>query len=98
MSFESILEAIKQKASNSSALGNTLKFDLGGQQIFLDGSGSDNVVSTDDKEADCTVKVDPEDFSAILSGDLNPMSAFMSGKIKVQGDMGVAMKLQSLLG
>ena len=39
-----------------------------------------------------------DDFQALISGNLNPMSAFMSGKIKVDGDMGVAMKLQSLFG
>ena len=65
---------------------------------FLDGTGADNTVTTEDKEADCTIKIDREDLEAILSGELNPMSAFMSGKIKVQGDMSVAMKLQSLLG
>jgi len=98
MSFESILSGLKDRAHNASALGSTLKFDFGDEQIFLDGSGSENTVSTEDKEADCTVKVARDDFEAILKGELNPMSAFMSGKIKVQGDMGVAMKLQSLLG
>ncbi len=98
MSFESILNGIKERARNASALGNTLKFDFGDEQIFLDGTGGENAVSTEDKDADCTVRIAREDFESILKGDLNPMSAFMSGKIKVQGDMGVAMKLQSLLG
>ncbi len=98
MSFESILNAIKGRADKASAIGNTLKFDFGDQQIYLDGNGDSNTVSQEDKEADCTIKIDQEDFESILSGDMNPMSAFMSGKIKVQGDMGVAMKLQSLLG
>jgi putative sterol carrier protein len=37
------------------------------------------------------------DFLAIVNGKLNPQMAFMSGKLKVQGDMGLAMKLQQLL-
>jgi len=98
MSAETILNAIRERASNSSPFGNTLKFDLGGKQIFLDGTGAENQVSEADKDADCTISVSEEDFSSILQGDLNPMNAFMSGKIKVKGDMGVAMKLQSLLG
>jgi alkylation response protein AidB-like acyl-CoA dehydrogenase/putative sterol carrier protein len=98
MSVETIFNAIQERANNSSVLGNTLKFDLGGEQIYLDGTGSENTVSREDKDADCTVSVSPEDFESILSGDLNPMNAFMSGKIKVQGDMGVTMKLQGLLG
>ena len=54
------------------------------------------IVSTEDKEANCTVDVSLEDFNAMLSGDLNPMGAFMAGKMKVKGDPSVAMKLQSL--
>jgi putative sterol carrier protein len=44
------------------------------------------------------VNISQDDFNAILKGELNPMGAFMSGKIKIEGDMGLAMKLQSLLG
>jgi acyl-CoA dehydrogenase len=39
-----------------------------------------------------------EDLTAMLAGDLNPMNAFMSGKIKVKGDMSVAMKLGTIMG
>jgi acyl-CoA dehydrogenase len=98
MSFESTLSAIQSRAANAAALGKTLKFDFGDQQVFLDGTGDENRVSTDNNDADCTVSVSLEDFESILNGDLNPMGAFMSGKIKVKGDMGVAMKLQDLLG
>lgn len=45
-----------------------------------------------------TVTMDADDFKAVASGQLNAMAAFMSGKLKVQGDMMLAMKLQSLLG
>jgi len=97
MEMNEVMDQIKQRAANASPLGNTLKFNMGGQTVFLDGTGDANTVSTDDKDADCTVEIAPDDFAALMSGDLNPMSAFMSGKIKVKGDMGVAMKLQSLL-
>lgn len=98
MELNEVKNLIKQRADNASPLGNTLKFSMGEQTIFLDGTGDANTVSEEDKDADCTVEIDPDDFSALLKGDLNPMSAFMSGKIKVKGDMGVAMKLQNLLG
>jgi alkylation response protein AidB-like acyl-CoA dehydrogenase/putative sterol carrier protein len=97
MSFETMLNAIKERASTASTLGSKLKFDFGDQKILLDGSGDKNVVSTDDAEADCTVSVKLEDLEAMMKGDLNPMMAFMGGKIKVKGDMGVAMKLQSFI-
>lgn len=45
-----------------------------------------------------TLRAAADDWAAVVKGDLNPMQAFMSGKLKIQGDMGLAMKLQSLLG
>jgi acyl-CoA dehydrogenase len=57
-----------------------------------------NIVSPEDKWSDCLVNIKAEDMEALMAGKLNPMMAFMSGKIKVKGDMGVAMKLQSFLG
>ena len=97
MELNQVMDQIKERAANASPLGNTLKFKMGDEQVYLDGTGDANTVSTEDKDADCTVEIAKEDFAALLSGDLNPMSAFMSGKIKVKGDMGVAMKLQGLL-
>ncbi len=43
-----------------------------------------------------TLKASADDYYAVATGALNPMQAFMSGKIKVQGDMGLAMKLQTM--
>ena len=57
---------------------------------------STNIVSSDDIEAQCTIDISLDDFESMLSGDLNPMAAFMGGQIKVSGDMSVAMKLQGL--
>ena len=96
--MESILKGIQDRAATAAPLGNTLKLDLGGQTVFIDGTGDSNIVSTDDNDADCTVAVSQENFLSLVSGDLNPMMAMMSGKIKISGDMGVAMKLQSLIG
>ena len=45
----------------------------------------------------CTVSATDADFLGIVNGKLNPQMAFMSGKLKIQGDMGLAMKLQQLL-
>jgi hypothetical protein len=96
MAFESILTALQGAAASAPVLGKSLKFDFGGSVIVIDGKGDTNVVSTDDQEVDCSIGVSQEDLESLMSGNLNPMTAFMSGKIKVKGDMGVAMKLQSL--
>lgn len=95
--LDTILEQIKERAGSASALGKTLKFDFGDVgKVFIDGTGEANEVSTDDNDADCTIGLSAENMQSLMSGDLNPMMAFMSGKLKVDGDMGVAMKLQKL--
>jgi hypothetical protein len=48
-------------------------------------------------EARCTVAMTDADFINVVNGKLNPQMAFMSGKLKIQGDMGLAMKLQQIL-
>lgn len=49
-------------------------------------------------EADATISMDSEDFVAMTTGELNPMMAFMGGKIKIDGDMSSVMKIQNLFG
>ena len=49
-------------------------------------------------DADCTLTASAETFEGMLSGEINPTAAFMSGQLKVDGDMGLAMKLGSVLG
>ena len=95
-SFEDILATVTEKAGKAGALGSTLKFDFGDRQIVINGTGESNEIKSSDEKADCTVKMSEEDFQKLIKGALNPMGAVMSGKIKIDGDMGVAMKLQSL--
>lgn len=64
--------------------------------IHLDDTQSPTLVSNDHLPADCTLKMTLANFEKILSGDLNPMMAFMTGKMKIEGDKGTAMKLSSL--
>ena len=92
------LQLFQKKATEASALGHTVKFDFGDQSVFIDGTGSNNAVSNDDKEAECVVNLSLEHFESMIKGELNPMQALMSGQMRIDGDMGVAMKLQSLFG
>ncbi len=95
--FDKIYQIIEKNATKTRALGNTLKFNLDGQHIHINGKGDANSVAKMNEDAECTITVSPEDFMALLKGQLNPMTAMMSGKIKIDGNMGVAMKLQALM-
>jgi len=46
--------------------------------------------------ARCTVAITDADFISLVNGKLNPQMAFMSGKLKIQGDIGLALKLQQI--
>ena len=97
MSMEAVLEQMAAQASKAEPLGGTLKFVLDGNPIFIDGNNG-NAVSMDDKEADCTITTSVDVLNQLRKNELNPMGAVMSGKVKISGNMGLAMKLQSLLG
>ncbi|TAE51052.1 MAG: sterol-binding protein [Bacteroidetes bacterium] len=98
MSLETTTSNVKSRAEMADSLGSKIKFAFNGGEgvVLLDGSGSSNTVSNEDGEADCTVHLDLSDFNEMLAGNLNPMMAFMTGKLRIEGDMGVAMKLTSL--
>ena len=92
------LQADKAAGTNMSLL-----FDLsgdGGGQYFVDiHDGQLNVTEGASSVApSATVKMSAEDFTAMSSGSLNPMMAFMTGKIKVDGDLNSVMKFQSMVG
>lgn len=97
MDFQAITDQISQQATNVAPLGATFKFVLDGNPIFIDGKGDANVVSNDDLDADCTITTTVQSLLDMKSGSLNPMMAVMSGKVSIKGDMGLAMKLQSLI-
>ncbi|HEX6410166.1 MAG TPA: SCP2 sterol-binding domain-containing protein [Sphingomicrobium sp.] len=76
--------------------GKRVKLDFGDQGvILLDGAASQ--VSEEDGPADTTIKVAWDDWQAMAAGQLDGMTAFMTGKLKIEGDMSNAMQLQGVL-
>jgi putative sterol carrier protein len=98
MDLAQVTSKIAEAVGDNSGLGKTLKFDFGPiGKIFIDGVSSPNTVSNDDKPADCTLQLGWDDFLDMAAGKLDPTMAFMQGKLKVLGDMSIAMKLQPIL-
>lgn len=93
MSMEAIADKMRSRVE-SSGFERSVKFDCGADGVIvIDGQA----ISTTDAPADCTIKLDKDDLEAMVAGDLNPTAAFMQGKIKVEGDMLVAMALSQVL-
>ncbi|HXG99024.1 MAG TPA: SCP2 sterol-binding domain-containing protein [Sphingomicrobium sp.] len=88
--------AAKMNENQAFLPGKTVKLDFGGEgTIMLDGNAE--TVSEASGEADTTIKISWDDWQAMAEGKLDGMTAFMTGKLKVEGDMSNAMQLQGLL-
>ncbi|MDI6027266.1 SCP2 sterol-binding domain-containing protein [Corticibacterium sp. UT-5YL-CI-8] len=94
MSIQAVADKIKAQVESSS-FDRSVKFDTGSDGVIvIDGA----TISTTDAPADCTIKLSLDDLESLIAGELNPTMAFMTGKIKVEGDMSVAMALSQLIG
>jgi putative sterol carrier protein len=84
-------------ASKTAGMNNSYVFDIEGAGKWLV-TVDDGVVSVADGEgeADATISTNEENFAKIIAGELNPTTAYMTGTLKIKGDMGAAMKLQKL--
>lgn len=94
MGVQQIADQIRPKVE-AAGFDRSVKFDTGADGVIvIDGAS----ISTTDAPADCTIKLSLGDLEDLIAGDLSPTAAFMTGKIKIEGDMSVAMALSQLIG
>jgi putative sterol carrier protein len=94
-----LVDSLEERSDALSTLGYRVRFDLtDGGSILVDATGGTVDVSTaEGGEADTVMKLSSDNLLKLVQGKLNPMIAFSTGRLKVQGSQGVAMKLAALL-
>ena len=98
MSIDDIDREIRSYLPALASLGGTVKLDLGEEGVlFLDATGETPELSREDREADCVLRVSPENMRKLIEGRLNPLLALTLRKIKVEGDTSLARRLATLI-
>ena len=89
--------AARVDSAKTAGMNNSYVFDIEGAGAWTV-KVQDGQVSVDEgaTDGDCTISTSEENFMKIVRGEQNPTTAYMSGKLKIKGDMGAAMKLQKL--
>lgn len=92
--IDAAVKTLNEKLGDGGFAGSA-KFVIEGEgAIMLDSAGA----RASDEDAAVTLTAEADTFQAMMEGDLNPTAAFMSGKLSVDGDMGLAMQLGAVLG
>jgi putative sterol carrier protein len=97
MDIEQIRKELEEKVQKIDPIGKKLKFCLDDDIILINGSMDRNIITDIDEEADCTITMSKETYHRLQRGEIKPMIATLTGKLKVRGDIGVAQKLKQLM-
>lgn len=98
MSAETITQGLQDRLSDFAGLKARIRFDMGADgAVAIDAKDGAPRLTDDSMEADCTIRVSVENMEKLMAGALNPMLAYTLGKLKIDGSMGVAMKVAALL-
>ena len=99
MTVQEFFATLPEKADPAKTAGmhNTYVFDIEGAGVWTVAIADGGItVNEGAGDADCTFATSEESFEKIVAGEQNPTTAYMTGKLKIKGDMGAAMKLQKI--
>lgn len=99
--FQMMQAALSLDPSKTGGVKAVYQFNLTGEdggvyQMILD-EEAPRIVSGIEKEANCILEMDAEKYKKMVAGEINPTQAFMSGVLKIEGDLGLALLLQNIL-
>lgn len=98
MSIDVIEQQLKANAMQFAGLNALVKFDFGPEgSLYIDGKSTPPTIDRTGGDPDTTLAISSDDLIKIREGQMAPTMAFMTGKLKVTGNMGIAMKLSSML-
>lgn len=96
-----LMAAMREKAGVLRQLGYRIRFDLTdiGESVLLDATGAEAEITpaTEATEADTILRLTTVNLGKLMAGTLSPMLAFSTGKLRIEGSKGVALKLAGLL-
>ena len=100
---ETLMERMRSKAGTLKRLGYRIRFDLTdtGERILVDGTTGGDAAeigpAEEDTPADTILRLSADDLAKLMAGRLSPMLAYSTGRLRIEGSTGVALKLASLL-
>ncbi|WP_207484299.1 SCP2 sterol-binding domain-containing protein [Arenibaculum pallidiluteum] len=98
MTLDQLEAKMKPRLPHFRTFGARARFDFGDQgSLFLDATRTPATLTRGEGTPDTTIRMTLENFDKMISGQLNPTMAFATGRLKVQGSMGLALKLAGLL-
>jgi acyl-CoA dehydrogenase len=97
MEVADVRAELAKKVKSIDPIVKRLKFVIDGESMLIDGSGTENVMSSEDADADCTVTMSLDTYLKLQRKEIKPMIATLTGKLKVKGDLSLAKKLKQLM-
>ena len=98
-SLEEVTARVRKAVGTDSGLDTRIKFKFGeGEFLFIDGKSIPNQVDNSDSESNILITVSRENFEKIIDKQLKPQIALMTGRMRLRGDIRIAMRLDKVFG